>query len=200
METVISFSQLIGMGFKIYGWLIVAAFVLSWLDADPTNGAVQFVNRTTRPFWGWIANRLPGQYASYAPLVAMFAVDFAEIFFPGLVRSLGSVGLGIAAMDAGMFNTLLYAGLGVLVVGRSILFFVMILALAYLVISIVAPPLTNPLVRNIIWLVDPIISPLQKILPRSKIDFSPIVLSFTIYMVLQSISPMAAKLQIQLIA
>jgi len=200
MDGIIQFSHLIGMGFKIYGWLVVAAFALTWIDADPSNGIVQFINRTTRPFWDWISRGLPYKYASYAPLAALFAIDFGEIFFPGMIRSFGSVGLGASAPEAGFYNVALYAGLGGLIVAKSILFFVMILSLAYLVISIVRPPLSNPLVRNITWLIDPVITPLQRILPRAKIDLSPIVITISIFFALQTMVPMIMDLQAQLTA
>ena len=52
-------AQFTHWGLTIYEWIIIIAILLSWVNPDPSNPIVQFLNGMTRPFWAWIAKRAP---------------------------------------------------------------------------------------------------------------------------------------------
>ena len=51
----------------------------------------------------------------------------------------------------------------------------MLLLLIWFFLTLISPSVSNPIVRTIYILVDPIITPIQRRLPRTKMDFSPLV-------------------------
>ena len=58
-----------------------------------------------------------------------------------------------------------------------------ILILARVVISWVAPGSRNPLVEFVVTVTDPVLKPIQALLPRTgPVDFSPMITLFLIYM------------------
>ena len=57
----------------------------------------------------------------------------------------------------------------------DLLFFLMMLLLVWFFLTLVSPSVSSPIVRTVFVLVDPFITPIQKWLPRSKVDFSPLV-------------------------
>ncbi|OGG98074.1 MAG: hypothetical protein A2508_05930, partial [Candidatus Lambdaproteobacteria bacterium RIFOXYD12_FULL_49_8] len=147
MELFVRLAEAVGFGFKAYSWLIIAAFILSWIDADPSNPMVRFVYRATMPLWHWIQDRVPRTIAPLAPLLALEAADYGEIFFPGIIRSVGGLVVGQLALNDAILNSGIYALLGLTVVGRSMIFFLMILCLFYFVFTLVKPGQNNHLVR-----------------------------------------------------
>ena len=195
MDFFYGLASLAGWGFKLYSWLIVAAFVMSWIDADPSNSLVRFVYRATMPLWHWIQDKVPDWLAPLAPLLALLLADFGEIFAPGLIRSLGGALTGGLPADQAILNTGIYGLLGAVVVAKSMVFFLMILAILYFVFSLVKPGQNNGFVRSVVWMIDPFISPLQRFLPRASVDLSPIILAGGLYLALHFMNPLAHRLQ-----
>lgn len=198
MQLILVLSEALAWGFKIYGWMIVAAFLLTWVDADRSNGIVRFINRYTYPFWAWLSTRLPRALVPFAPLAALFLVDFGEIFFPGALRAFGGTLLERLVLAEGLYNLALYLGLATILVARSLVMFLLMLCILYFIFTLVAPPVTNPFVRSVVWMLDPLLGPLQRILPRAKLDLSPIVLAVGLYLLMTLMAPVAVSLQTQL--
>jgi uncharacterized protein YggT (Ycf19 family) len=63
----------------------------------------------------------------------------------------------------------------VAVVLYNVLFFLVLALGVWFVLTLVSPAVNNPIVRTVFLLVDPIITPLQKWLPRGRVDFSPLI-------------------------
>ncbi|OGG99787.1 MAG: hypothetical protein A2600_02475 [Candidatus Lambdaproteobacteria bacterium RIFOXYD1_FULL_56_27] len=198
MQLILALSEALAWGFKIYGWMIVVAFLLTWVDADKSNGIVRFINRYTYPFWAWLSTKLPRSLVPFAPLVALFLVDFGEIFFPGALRSFGGTLVERLVLEEGLYNLALYFGLATILVARSLVMFLLMLCILYFVFTLVAPPVTNPFVRSVVWMLDPMLRPLQRLLPRAKLDLSPIVLAVGLYLLMTLMAPVAISLQTQL--
>ena len=198
MQLILALSEALAWGFKIYGWMIVVAFLLTWGDADKSNGIVRFINRYTYPFWAWLSTKLPRSLVPFAPLVALFLVDFGEIFFPGALRSFGGTLVERLVLEEGLYNLALYFGLATILVARSLVMFLLMLCILYFVFTLVAPPVTNPFVRSVVWMLDPMLRPLQRLLPRAKLDLSPIVLAVGLYLLMTLMAPVAISLQTQL--
>lgn len=177
LEYFVGFSHLVGWGLKIYAWVHIAAFVLSWIHADPTNQIVSLVNRVTIPMWNWVSQRVPGVLSPLAPFIALMLVIFSEIALPGIIRSLGAALGGNMEMEAGLKNMVFYLLYGGLYVTANIIWFVFFLSILWFVFTLVNPPMNNPIIRSIMYIIDPLITPLQRILPRARIDLSPLVLA-----------------------
>ncbi|MBU2512177.1 YggT family protein [bacterium] len=177
MEQIVTFSILVEWVLRIYSWVHIAAFLLSWINADPNNQIVYWINRVTIPMWNWVRYKLPQNLSAFAPIMALLLVIFGEIVLPGIVRTVGASIINDMALDDSLFNIVRYLAYGGLYIFSSIIWFVFILSVLWFVFTLVNPPLNNPFVRAIWFLVDPLITPIQRYLPRSRIDFSPLVLA-----------------------
>lgn len=195
MDLIIQLSSILRWSLAIYGWVIIAAFLLSWVDADPNNGLVRFINQITVPFWQAVGRRLPYALLPLAPIAALLLVDFLEVFLPGSLRALGAAGLERLPPDAALVNVGLYAAIGALLVLRSLMFFIVLLCVLYFVFTLVAPSINNPIVRSVTWMIDPFLRPLQRLLPRANLDLSPIVLGIGLYVVMTALTPFLGNLQ-----
>jgi uncharacterized protein YggT (Ycf19 family) len=185
---------------KIYSWMHIGAFLLSWINADPSNRIVFFIRRTTLPLWNWVGTKLPYRLTAFAPIFALMLVIFAEISVPGAIRSLGAVATGHLPLNDGLINVVFYTIYAALHIMASIIGFIFLLAIIWFVFTLVNPPLNNPIVRAIMVLVDPLISPLQRILPRSRVDLSPLLLALIAFvsrnLLYQAILPLQTSLLI----
>ena len=66
-------------------WLILFRALISWVNPDPFNPVVQFLQRTTEPVLEPIRRILPPLAIDLSPLVAFFGIIFLNQF---LVRTL----------------------------------------------------------------------------------------------------------------
>ncbi|MDT8446792.1 MAG: YggT family protein [bacterium] len=198
MELVIGLADFIKWSCVIYGWMILGAFLLSWIHADPNNGMVRFINNATQPFWYAVSHKLPLSLVPLAPIVALFLVDYAEVFLPGLVRSVGAMLVAGLPPETAALNIGVYALLAGLMVLRSIMFFLGLLCVLYFIFGVVAPSLGNPIVRSVTFMIDPFLRPLQRLLPRASVDLSPVVLGLGLYIGMTAMMPLFVTLQRQL--
>ncbi len=182
MDHIVSFSVLVEWVLRIYSWVHIAAFIMSWINADPNNQIVYWINRLTLPMWNWVRFRLPDKFTAFAPIVALLLVIYGEIALPGIIRSLGALTIGDMGLNDGAVNVVLYIIFGALYITSSIIWFVLILSVLWFVFALVNPPLNNPIIRAIWFLLDPLLTPIQRYLPRSKIDFSPLVLALMAFL------------------
>ncbi len=77
----------LNLGFEIYKWLIIIRAVISWVNADPYNSFVNFLNRATEPFLYQIRKKLPINFGGLdvSPIIAFFIIVFLQEF---LIKSL----------------------------------------------------------------------------------------------------------------
>lgn len=66
-------------------WLILIRALISWVNPDPFNPIVQFLNRTTEPILVPIRRFMPPMAIDLSPLIAFFIIIFLKHF---LVASL----------------------------------------------------------------------------------------------------------------
>ena len=162
-------------GLFVYKWIIISAVVMTWVSADPNNQIVQWVGRATRPLWVLCEQRMPVMMAHFSAYASILVVIFAQIVIPAEIRTLSLFFQG--KIDAA--GILLQSGghilQGTSIVVQSLLFFCIFVLLAWFVLGLVNPSLNNPLVRIIHVLADPLITPLQRYLPRTRTDWSPLV-------------------------
>jgi len=74
-----------------YMWIIIARALISWVNPDPWNPIVQFLNRATEPVLSpirrWVGWRMG---VDLSPLVAIVAITFVQI---AVVQSLKDLAL-----------------------------------------------------------------------------------------------------------
>ena len=85
-------SVVMGYAIEILWWLIVIRALLSWVNPDPYNPIVQFIERTTEPFLApfrrWIPSFKIG--LDISPLLVLLFLYFLKVF---LVQTLMGIAL-----------------------------------------------------------------------------------------------------------
>ncbi|MBT4642965.1 MAG: YggT family protein [Deltaproteobacteria bacterium] len=198
-EYILNLASLTGWVLKIYSWMHIAAFVLSWINADQNNAIVSLINRSTMPLWNWVGQKLPNKFVPFAPIFALMLVIFGEITAPGVIRSLGATVGGTIGVEIALKNIVFYLVYGGLYIISNIIGFVFFLSVVWFVFTLVNPPLNNPIIRSIMFLIDPFITPLQRVLPRAKIDLSPLVLALITFFLREIVGKMMIPIQAGLV-
>jgi YggT family protein len=77
-------------GLTIYMWIIIAGAVLSWVNPDPYNPIVRFINTATEPVLYQIRKRLPVNFGGIdvSPIVVLMAIMFLQAFVVNTLRGL----------------------------------------------------------------------------------------------------------------
>jgi len=189
METVIgsllkALGSLIHIGIMIYIWCIIIRAIISWVNPDPYNPAVQFLYRITDPVFLRIRQLIPLDFGGidFSPIILIFGLYFIDevtlSFFNGLSASL----LGYQSFHAThMFAYLLKAIAGI---AHSILWIFMILVIGRAILSFVNPDPYNPIVRFIYQATDSSIFFFRSRFPMEygDFDFTPLVLLLILYL------------------
>ena len=77
-----------------YMWIVLAGAVLSWVNPDPYNPIVRFINTATEPVFYQIRKRLPVNFGGLdiSPVVVILVILFLQAFvvasLKGLAQSL----------------------------------------------------------------------------------------------------------------
>jgi len=70
----------------LYMWVIIARALISWVNPDPWNPIVQFLERATEPVLHPIRHRLGGRLGvDVSPIIAILIIIFLQV---ALVQSL----------------------------------------------------------------------------------------------------------------
>ncbi len=66
----------------IYMWIVIARVVLSWVNPDPYNPIVRFINNATDPLFYQIRKRIPVSFGGLdlSPIIVFLAIYFIQIF------------------------------------------------------------------------------------------------------------------------
>lgn len=83
-------ARVLDIALTAYYWIIIVRALVSWVNPDPRNPLVQFLQRATEPVLAPIRRWLPTWRwgIDFSPLVAILVVIFVQQF---LVRSLGEL-------------------------------------------------------------------------------------------------------------
>ncbi len=78
----------------LYMWIIIAGAVLSWVNPDPYNPIVRFINSATQPVFYQIRKRLPVVFGGIdmSPIIVILAIVFLQRF---LINSLWDIAKAI---------------------------------------------------------------------------------------------------------
>ncbi len=159
----------------LYLWMMIIAILLTWVSPDPRNPIVAFLNRMTRPLWNWTQRMLPVRWRAFSAYAALLLILFLIEFAPGVIRVAGAFFAGLLPPEGVPVPVAGYFLRGVAVVIYNVLYFMVLALVVWFVLTLVNPSVNNPVVRTVFFLVDPIITPLQKRLPRGRVDFSPLI-------------------------
>ena len=125
--------------------------------------------------------------AHFSAYASILVVIFAQIILPAEIRSLNLFFQGQIDAEGLLIQSGGHLLQGTSIVVQSLLFFCIFVLFAWFVLTLVNPSLSNPLVRIIHVLADPLITPLQRYLPRTRIDLSPLVGVMLFYLISSNI-------------
>ena len=80
-------AKILDIGLTLYMLIIIGRAVISWVNLDPYNPIVRFLNSITEPVLYPIRRRLPIYFGGidFSPIIVIFAILFLQGF---LVKSL----------------------------------------------------------------------------------------------------------------
>jgi YggT family protein len=90
----IAIARILDIGLSLYMYIIIARAILSWVNPDPYNPIVRFLNSITEPVLYRIRKRLPLFFGGmdFSPIVVILAIIFIQSF---VVQSLVETAAGL---------------------------------------------------------------------------------------------------------
>jgi len=85
-------AKIIDIALTLYMWIIIGRAVISWVNPDPYNPIVRFLNSVTEPILYPLRRRLPISLVGmdFSPIIVILAIIFVQSF---LVRSLAELAM-----------------------------------------------------------------------------------------------------------
>ena len=84
----VSLSQVLDIGLSVFYWMILIRALLSWVNPDPFNPIVQFLQRATDPVLEPIRRLMPPMPIDISPILAFLAIVFLRSFLVQTLRDL----------------------------------------------------------------------------------------------------------------
>jgi YggT family protein len=83
----VAVAKILDIGLSLYMWIIIGRAVISWVNPDPHNPIVRFLNSVTEPVLYPIRRRIPIHFGGidFSPILVIMAIIFLQTF---LVQSL----------------------------------------------------------------------------------------------------------------
>ena len=83
-------ARILDIALTAYYWIIIVRAIVSWVNPDPWNPIVQFLQRATEPVLAPIRRILPTWRVGidFSPLIAILAVIFIQQFLVGSLREM----------------------------------------------------------------------------------------------------------------
>ena len=83
----VAVAKILDIVLTLYMWIIIGRAVISWVNLDPYNPIVRFLNSITEPVLYPIRRRLPIYFGGidFSPIIVIFAILFLQSF---LIKSL----------------------------------------------------------------------------------------------------------------
>ena len=80
-------AKIIDIVLTLFMWIVIAQAVLSWVNPDPYNPIVRFINQVTEPVLYQIRKRIPTIFGGidFSPILVLLGIIFLQAF---LVQSL----------------------------------------------------------------------------------------------------------------
>ncbi|HAX46785.1 MAG TPA: YggT family protein [Nitrospinaceae bacterium] len=83
-------AQILKIVLELYMWIIIIRALLSWVNPDPYNPIVRFLNSITEPVLYRVRQLIPmsGVGIDFSPIIVILAIIFLQSF---LVNSIGMI-------------------------------------------------------------------------------------------------------------
>ena len=83
-------AQILKTVLELYMWIIIIRALLSWVNPDPYNPIVRFLNSITEPVLYRVRQLIPmsGVGIDFSPIIVILAIIFLQSF---LVNSIGMI-------------------------------------------------------------------------------------------------------------
>lgn len=79
-NVLLGFATVLDYALTFYTWIVIARALISWVNPDPWNPIVQFLDRVTEPVLSPIRRRLGWRMGvDLSPLVVIVAITFLQI-------------------------------------------------------------------------------------------------------------------------
>ena len=198
MKLFVFLSQFTYGALEVYYWLHILAFLISWINADPNNNFVYWIRILTVPLWNWVRRKVPEGISFFAPILAIILVVSAQKSLPGIIQTFGAVSTLGLEINTGAMNVVWYLAIGGLVFLNHLAGFFIFFSILWFIFSLVNPPQNNIFVRSVFFIIDPLITPIQRMLPRTNIDISPLIVAGLAFlfssMITQLFAPVSAQI------
>jgi YggT family protein len=78
----LAIAKILNIGLTIYMWIIIARAVISWVNPDPYNSIVRFLNNVTEPVLYRIRRYIPLYFGGFdfSPILVILAIIFIQAF------------------------------------------------------------------------------------------------------------------------
>ena len=85
-------AKILDIALTLYMWIIIARAVVSWVNPDPRNPIIRFLNTVTEPVLYRIRRLLPISFGGidFSPILVLLVIVFVQSF---LVRSLAEMAM-----------------------------------------------------------------------------------------------------------
>ena len=85
-------AKILEIVLQLYMWIIIIRALLSWVNPDPYNPIVQFINSITEPVLYRVRQLIPmsGMGIDFSPIIVILAIIFLQTF---LVNSIGMLAM-----------------------------------------------------------------------------------------------------------
>ena len=85
-------AKILEIVLQLYMWIIIIRALLSWVNPDPYNPIVQFLNSITEPVLYRVRQLIPmsGMGIDFSPIIVILAIIFLQTF---LVNSIGMLAM-----------------------------------------------------------------------------------------------------------
>lgn len=85
-----SLISVVNLVFQIYLLIVIGRILISWVNPDPYNPIVRFLQNATDPVLSRIRRVLPLQFGAFdlTPIVLVFALQIIQKLLVGLIVSL----------------------------------------------------------------------------------------------------------------
>ena len=89
----IAIARILDIGLSLYMYIIIARAIISWVNPDPYNPIVRFLNSVTEPVLFRLRRRLPLFFGGmdFSPILVILAIIFFQTF---VVQSLVEMAAG----------------------------------------------------------------------------------------------------------
>ena len=85
-------AKILDIALTLYMWIIIARAVISWVNPDPHNPIIRFLNTVTEPVLYRVRRLLPISFGGidFSPIIVLLIIIFVQSF---LVRSLAEMAM-----------------------------------------------------------------------------------------------------------